>query len=152
MDETEAAGKRIKRGGPVFGARRRGVFLEALAESGSVRHATLKAQVSPSTPYHARARDPDFAAEWETALATAYARLEGQAIEHCGGDPEGNRPFDFDRALKMIAAHEARARGARGHAGRVRIATRAETEAAVRRLLAAARRARIVGAPVKKEQ
>ena len=142
--------KAVRRGGTVFGAGRRATFLEALATSGSVRHATLKARVSPSTPYHARARDPAFAAEWEAALSTAYARLEGLAFEHCGGDPDGTMPFDFDRAMKLIAAREARARGGRGYAGRIRIATRADTEAAVRRLLLAARRAAVVGAPVKK--
>ena len=56
-------------------------FLEALAESCSVKLAAKKAGVSTSRAYARRAMDASFRAGWDQALATGYAQLEMMLLE-----------------------------------------------------------------------
>jgi hypothetical protein len=56
-------------------------FLEALADTGNVRHAALHIKRSPTTVYKHRQRDPAFAAAWDAALNSAMDTvLEVEAI------------------------------------------------------------------------
>lgn len=57
----------------------RGVFLEALRDSGNVRFATQKAGVSRDAAYKARERSPDFSAAWDVAIDEAVDLLEASA-------------------------------------------------------------------------
>src|SRR5688572_2614434 len=53
-------------------------FLAELAASGSVHRAILASGVARQTPYDTRRRHPDFAAEWDKALAAGLAK-KGEA-------------------------------------------------------------------------
>lgn len=54
-----------------FTPERRKLFKQTLRETGCVRDACRVAGISDSTAYKARAADPEFAAEWDSALAMA---------------------------------------------------------------------------------
>lgn len=56
-------------------------FLEALATLGNVRLAAKRIKMSPNAVYESRRADPEFAAAWEQALATAMdTMLEPEAM------------------------------------------------------------------------
>lgn len=62
-------------------ARRRKRFLDSLSEHGIVARAVRAAGGGRRTFYDWRAADPDFAAEWDAALALGLAALEDEAME-----------------------------------------------------------------------
>ena len=55
------------------------VFIEALSNCANVSEACRTANISREWAYVRRKADPDFAAQWETALETAIDSLEGEA-------------------------------------------------------------------------
>ncbi len=57
----------------------RGVFLEALRDSGNVRFATQKSGVSRQAAYQAKKRSSDFSEAWDLAIADAVDLLEATA-------------------------------------------------------------------------
>lgn len=57
----------------------RPAFLTQLAECGQVRLACERASIHRTTAYAARKSDPEFAAQWETALQQAGELLEQEA-------------------------------------------------------------------------
>lgn len=59
---------------------KRSAFLSALAECGNVADAARLAQVARNALYLWKKDDPDFAAEWEAALAAGGDSLEEEAI------------------------------------------------------------------------
>ena len=59
---------------------KRAAFLSALAECGNVADAARLAQVARNALYLWKKDDPDFAAEWEAALAAGGDNLEEEAI------------------------------------------------------------------------
>ncbi len=136
-----------------FSPEKRQLFLDALAYTCNVRLAAEHAGIDVTTAYYHRARDPAFVQQWRDALAAGYDTLEALVLEHGGAgqpleppDPTraaaGAPPFDFDRALTVLRQY----RSARDGDSRLRrgirpiAATRDETNAALRRALAAARK------------
>ena len=114
------------------------------------------AKISTSSIHRARVRDEVFAVQWQDALAIGYDRLEALVLEHGGAglpiEPDPDRaaaagldpePFDFERALKILTYRRAAREGRRTQPGRpVRNASREETNAALMKALAAAKRQR----------
>ena len=140
-----------------FSMRKRQRFLDALALTCNVNAAAAYAKVGRSMPYAYRARDPHFATQWREALAAGYDRLETLVLEHGGaglplGPADPNRvdetdmaappPFDFDKALKVLALHRAERHAlASRRSGAVRRRpTREETNAALIKAIAAAKK------------
>jgi hypothetical protein len=139
-----------------FGLRKRQRFLDALALTCNVNSAAAYAGIHRTTPYVCRARDPHFAAQWRDALAAGYDRLETLVLEHGGAgvaleiadpdrvdaaDAHAPPPFDFDKALKVLASHRAERHAlASRKPGARRRATREETNAALLKAITAAQK------------
>lgn len=140
-----------------FSVKKRQKFLDALALTCNVEEAAAYAGVHRTTPYVCRLRDPQFAAQWREALETGYDRLETLVLEHGGAgmplepadphrvddaDPHAPPPFDFDRALTVLRFRQAERKqpGARGRGSVRRPATREETNAALIKAIAAAKK------------
>jgi hypothetical protein len=99
---------------------KRAVFLKELAAHGVAREAARVAGVPVSTLFHARKRDPAFAAEWRDAVEEADAGLEREAVRRAvegvrryeiakGAvvrDPETGGPLEFttysDKLLELL--------------------------------------------------
>lgn len=75
-DDAEASPALGPAGRHGFTPERRRLFKQALRQTGCVRDACRAAGISDSAAYKARRRDPDFAAEWEGALAIAAGDIE----------------------------------------------------------------------------
>ncbi|APR51778.1 hypothetical protein CA223_08060 [Sphingomonas koreensis] len=147
--------KRRKAKDDSFGKTKRQTFLDALALTCNIGSAAAKAQVHRSTVCRTRQRDPVFAEQFREALAIGYDRIEALVLEHGGaGEPieadpdraeaEGMKPvpFDFERAMKVLLYHRSQRNGEPNRrTGRPRrVATREETNAALLKALAAAKR------------
>jgi len=134
------------------------LFFDALALTCNVDKAAEYAGVHRVTVYKHRRKRPDFAERWREALALGYDRLEAMALEHVGAGleaadpdraaeagPESGAPipFDFERALTLLRLHrairDAKPSPARGGPP-MRNATREETNAALLKAIAVARR------------
>lgn len=147
--------KRRKARNDSFGKTKRQKFLDALALTCNISKAATHAQVHRGTVCRARQRDPVFDAQFHAALAMGYARIEALVLEHGGAgeaiepDPEraeteGLKPesFDFERAMKLLIYRRGERNGEPNRrTGRPRrAATREETNAALIKALAAAKR------------
>ena len=66
-----------KKGRPPKGWRN--TFLKALRSSGNIGHSCRKARVNRTTAYRLKARDPLFAAKWETAIEDSVDVMEFEA-------------------------------------------------------------------------
>lgn len=64
-----------------WSAERQRLFLENLAETGSVHLASAAARLSARSAYRLRARSPAFAAAWDTADQLAVGRLSAIAFD-----------------------------------------------------------------------
>lgn len=143
--------RKQRRGG--WTARKKGLFLEALAVTCNVRRACAKVGLSDRGAYAERAKDAAFREEWRTTLESAREVLTTMLIERSArgsrppGEGEDDTPFDDPAtmdtalALTLIKQHqggEARWRGSRPP----RYATREQTDAEIlRRLKIVGRRA-----------
>ncbi|MDB5677098.1 hypothetical protein [Sphingomonas bacterium] len=144
--------RRRKPKADAFTPEKRQRFLDALAYTCNVRMACGHAGIDVSTAYYNRGRDPVFVEQWRDALATGYDALEALVLEHGGAgqalepaDPThvaaDAPPFDFDRALAVLRQYRGRRDGQHvRHGVRPIAATREETNAALRKALAAARK------------
>lgn len=126
-------------------------FFAALGRTGCVRAAARAAGISTTALYKRREAYPEFAERWDAVAADAGARLpellraasiasfDPEAAEEMAG--EGLPPVNVDQAIRISKMHGAgkNGKGGRGSPER-RTATRAETEAAVLKLLAKRRR------------
>jgi hypothetical protein len=144
-----------------FTVKRRTAFFDALALTCNVEKAAAYAGIDKTTTYWHRRRDPMFAEQWREALNTGYDRLEALVLEHGGAgmalppaDPdraiEGDTPpFDFDKAIATLRLYRSRRDAVPfNHGGRPRRnATREETNAALIKALAAARKRIARGTP-----
>ncbi|ATY33332.1 hypothetical protein [Sphingomonas psychrotolerans] len=154
----EKTGQRQKRRAraKAFTGPKRQRFLDALALTCNVEASAAHAGVHRVTPYTCRRRDPHFARQWQEALTAGYDRLEALVLEHGGAgvalepaDPyrageEGAAPppFDFDKALRILALYRSQRHGQAGRrpgAARRR-ATREETNAVLIKAIAAAKK------------
>jgi len=135
-----------------FSPTKRQRFLDALAYTCNVRMAAEHAGIDVTTAYYHRARDPVFVDQWREALMAGYDTLEALVLEHGGAGqvlepPDPTRteadapPFDFDRALAVLRQYRGPRNGQPFRRGVKPIAaTRDETNAALRKALAAARK------------
>ncbi|MGJ3648024.1 hypothetical protein ACLB0R_06080 [Sphingomonas sp. GlSt437] len=144
-------------------AARRKRFLNALAGNCNVRRSAQLAKIPHSILYARRRTDPEFAGQWQEALAIGYARLEeailayslrsvgasevDEALEQGDGEPTGDAaviaaapaasisPEAIKLAMDVRARHRSEVQGeAFDKRGRKR-ATTTETDEALRRKL-----------------
>jgi hypothetical protein len=79
FDGVELEGSRKRLAG--WSAERQRLFLENLAETGSVHLASAAARLTARSAYRLRARSPAFAAAWDTADQLAVGRLSAIAFD-----------------------------------------------------------------------
>lgn len=83
-------------------------FLDHLAESSNVTRSAEHAGVDVSRAYRLRRAQPDFARQWQIALAEGYSHLEMEVLRRLreGDFKTGdNEKFDFANAIRLLAAH-----------------------------------------------
>jgi len=146
---------------------RRQLFLDHLAATCNVTASATAAGLYWSGAYAWRRKDPEFAAQWQAALETGYARLEAMLVERAAGggvaepdggagaagtvavgDAEAAEPvtpdpakMDTGLALSLLQMHRARmVRGTRGRTKPVQRASKKETVEAIVRQLRVLRR------------
>lgn len=93
-------------------AQRQKLFIEALAETGSVHLSARSAGLSARSAYGLRVRSPAFAAAWDTALQLAVGRLSALAFDraihgrveqlYVDGELVGERRLPNDRMLTWL--------------------------------------------------
>ena len=126
-------------------AERRKLFLDELAASCNARRSAKVAGACVESFYRCRGRDEAFAAAWETAMATGYARLEAELLaDALGRKADGDAgsdgpPIDRALALSLLGRRDAKARsenpGGFGRKSHARHIPMAEVEAALLRQL-----------------
>lgn len=124
-------------------AAKRAAFLAELAQSCNVSRANKAAGVATRSAYLLRARDPEFARQWQAALEIGYERLEMalvrralQVVEGIDLD-EGAEPVEkmtVEQAMNLLNLHRRSVQ--QGHASKRRqperhVATQEETDAAL---------------------
>jgi hypothetical protein len=83
-------------------------FIDYLAISSNVTRSAEHAGIDVSRAYRLRRADPDFARQWQVALAEGYSHLEMEVLRRLRegdfktGDGE---KFDFANAIRLLAAH-----------------------------------------------
>ena len=131
-------GKRLRWDG--LTPERRARFLEALVETRSVVRASIMAgKGNTNCFYQLRARDPEFAAAWDAAMATVSASIEADLVARAvatveADDPRALAPLDFNEMMRLLAYFKSRDKGTRFGPKR-RYATREETDAALMKQL-----------------
>lgn len=143
--------RRIRRDGWTKAAR--AVFLDHLAATCNVRASAQAAGRGYHSVYGLRRRDPDFAAAWEAAIETGYARLEAMMLARASGtggtaaidnaiDPETlPEPPDIDRmdsemGMRLLALHRKRGPNDRGRKPFRRVSQSEVEQALLKRLKA----------------
>ncbi|WP_051683331.1 hypothetical protein [Sphingomonas sp. UNC305MFCol5.2] len=153
MGNRDGQRQQRKPGRRHFTPARRQRFLDALALTCNVTRAAAFAEITLSSVYAHRAKDPQFVAQWREALEAGYDRLEAMALEHGGAgvplepaDPERAETeieslpgFDFAKAMELLKHHRASRHRWPGARGKQRqMPTREETNAALAKAIAAA--------------
>ena len=97
-----------------WSAFRQRLFIETLAETGSVHVSSKLARLSARSAYALRVRSPTFAAAWDAALQLAVGRLSALAFDRAihgrieqfyrDGDLIGERRVPNDRLLMWLLA------------------------------------------------
>ena len=82
----------------------RAYFLAHLVETSNVTAAAKAAGVVPSRAYRTRQEDPDFAAQWRSALAQGYENLEMELLGHLRS-PDPDRKLDIANAIRLLSLH-----------------------------------------------
>ncbi|PKP85976.1 MAG: hypothetical protein CVT76_11390 [Alphaproteobacteria bacterium HGW-Alphaproteobacteria-15] len=83
-------------------------FIDYLAISSNVSRSAEHAGIDVSRAYRLRRAEPDFARQWQVALAEGYSHLEMEVLRRLRegdfktGDGE---KFDFANAIRLLAAH-----------------------------------------------
>ncbi|HMG47519.1 MAG TPA: hypothetical protein VK614_08690 [Allosphingosinicella sp.] len=100
-----------------FGAARRKIFLDHFAGTADAFAAAEAAGVSYSTVYQHRARDPQFAEDWDTALRQSYVLLEAESVRQRLAaqaklretpEPTGEMAKEFERVMLLLARMDRR--------------------------------------------
>lgn len=135
------------------------IFFKHLRATSNVAASARAAGKSPSSAHDLRARDPAFAEQWLAELRDAEIRIHGKLIvfiETRGKEAEPREDgepvepdmadFDPDLALKLLKYNrESRSGGRRGNQHELRIASKTELIASIRRLVAMVRKRRAKG-------
>jgi hypothetical protein len=140
---------------------KRRIFLETLAATCVARWAARAAGMSYSAASALRSRDPAFAEAWQKARVDSFYTMESLVMEHAvlakrrgageGGEADSFEPGDLpdastmdpELAMKLMKQREGMlAAEAAGKIGRppLKVATEAETDAAILKKLAALRK------------
>jgi len=85
----------------------RALFLEHLAETSNVTRSARHAGIAPGKAYHARRIEPEFARQWQAALADGYAHLEMELLRRLReGDfkTADNERYDIANAIRLLAS------------------------------------------------
>jgi len=100
-----------------FGAARKTIFLDHFAGTADVVAAAAAAGVGVSTVYQHRARDPQFAEDWDVALRQSYVILEAEAVRQRleaqrrireSPNPTGEMAKEFERVMQLLARYDRR--------------------------------------------
>ncbi len=118
------ADKPAKAKWPKWNKERREIFFAELAEVCNVAAACRAAGFPRAqAAYNEKKKDPDFAADWDEAIAESYSRLELEMLERARFGE--NRPADVGEsgprqravptamAITLLKLHESRMRGRR---------------------------------------
>jgi hypothetical protein len=136
---------------------RRKIFLDHLAATCNVTASATAAGLYWAGAYAWRRKDPEFAAQWQAALETGYARLEAMLVDRAAvgsgapGDAEGvdaagapppdPSQMDVALALHLLRIHRGPLRGRPlGTGKKIQRANKKETVQAVLKLLRVLRR------------
>ena len=103
--------------GAHYDDRRKLRFLKYLAMSSHVTASAKRANISPSTLYHWRSRDPEFRLRWMDALAAGYELLEMELLDrarngvdrhifHAGSKVATVREYKDGLGVKLLLAHK----------------------------------------------
>lgn len=130
---------------------KKAIFLETLAETCCVQRAADAADMKRAHCYALKLRDPEFAGQWQEAIAIGYAQVEERLIRDAMGGPEddgdgaaaGGRMDKYEReqALNLLKYHREEAvirPGRGGPAGKC--AAQDETDSAILARLASVRK------------
>lgn len=115
-------------------------FVDHLSISSNVTRSAEQAGISLSRAYRVRRTDPDFARQWQAALADGYLHLEMEVVRRLReGDFEAGdgQKFDFANAIRLLAAHRDAASGSQA---RERDVSAAEVRASIDRKIEEIRR------------
>jgi hypothetical protein len=144
-----------------WSARRRARFLDHYAATGNASEACRAAGMSEGAAARLRRRDPEFAAQYDEAHATALVRLEGLVVQYAEtkgrvvpiepGEvpPVDLANFDPELALRVLARRRPTVSGFASRCGaKPHRASKAELVASIQRLVAVVkkRRAKRAGA------
>jgi hypothetical protein len=145
--------RRVRKDG--WSARRRAIFLDHYAATGNASEACRAAGMSEGAAARLRRRDPEFAAQYDEAHATALVRLEGLlaqyaetkgrivAVEPGEVPPVDMANFDPELALRILSRRRPTTGGFAGRCGaKPHRASKAELVAAIQRLVAVVRKRR----------
>jgi len=135
--------------------RARRIFLDHFRATCNATASAKAAGMTEGSAFKLRARDPEFAADWDAALRDSEARLKGKLIvyaetkgkpqpEPAGEDDPAVAPiedFDPELALALLRHHQASLAGGRRRGGpRPQAASREELIAALMKLIAVFKR------------
>lgn len=79
-------------------------FLEHLIETSNIRASAAYAKTVPSRVYRTRNQDPEFAAQWNAALAEGYRNLEMDLLAYLR-DPSPEHKMDVASAIRLLTLH-----------------------------------------------
>ena len=79
-------------------------FLAYLVETSNVTAAAKEAGIATARAYRTRQDDPDFAAQWQVALAQGYENLEMELLGYLR-DPAPERKMDVANAIRLLTLH-----------------------------------------------
>lgn len=82
----------------------RAYFLAHLIETSNIRAAAEAAGVVTSRVYRTRQEDPDFARQWEAALAQGYQNLEMELLCYLR-NPAPDHKMDVANAIRLLTLH-----------------------------------------------
>lgn len=85
----------------------RAVFIAHLAQTSSIENAAQSAGISPTRAYQARREEPEFAQDWQSALAEGYVHLEMEVLRRLrDGDfqTDGAERYDMANAIRLLVS------------------------------------------------
>ena len=121
------------------------IFLDHLAATGDITAAARAINLHPSQAYYRLRTHPAFVEGWEAAIEAGYMSVEISMIgQLLSSDPDvgldqstNGKPFDWDKALRLMAQRAARTAGKSGRGGPKRtVKTREESDAIILERLA----------------
>lgn len=79
-------------------------FLAHLVETSNITASAIAAGISTARAYRTRQDDPDFAAQWQVALAQGYENLEMELLGYLR-TPAPDRKLDVANAIRLLTLH-----------------------------------------------